>query len=508
MLIWIIVIPILLYLAIALTLQVYSHKRCAFYRDQGFSMIFDSILGHFTLFMIDPKKDDPTDHLSKMKKILTQTKDNCPGIVLNDWRYSRPLIFLKDFELVKELFFKEQSVTNRFERDKATISFSFFFKNSQHSMEMRTAFSEVFRIDFIEKMAKLTRESAENQIKSFFEDGKKEQIVDFKHISLVFLLETSPKILFGEHQNYPKVNNGTGKIVTQEIYDTLSDLNSMKGNFSIINILFWGIPSKFNLTPFFRECSRRSKEIQRTLIRYYKERCLVKEEDLGHNVMDIIVRQNKHERRFNDEEIVGWVVLFLFAGTDTTGKMIENISYFLAKNPEVQTKLRSEINEKGCGDPNGGITFEKLDSLVVLDAVVKESLRLASPAPFLFEKIAIKDFTLGKYQFRKGDLINVPLCYFNVKTQNFQSGPVFNIDNFLSQEGKQVVKHPEYQPFSMGKRSCIGKYLAEMTMKVFTISLIQSCELSLVKTNAEEPQWILNKGYELKELKLHCKKIN
>ena len=57
-----------------------------------------------------------------------------------------------------------------------------------------------------------------------------------------------------------------------------------------------------------------------------------------------------------------------------------------------------------------GLSFEELDKLSLLDAVVKEALRVAGSAPFLFERIATKDFTLGEIKIRKGDLLNVPIA--------------------------------------------------------------------------------------------------
>ena len=49
--------------------------------------------------------------------------------------------------------------------------------------------------------------------------------------------------------------------------------------------------------------------------------------------------------RLTDDEIVAQSVLFLLAGSDTTGNTLSFTVYFLAINPDVQEKLRIHIKE-------------------------------------------------------------------------------------------------------------------------------------------------------------------
>ena len=48
-------------------------------------------------------------------------------------------------------------------------------------------------------------------------------------------------------------------------------------------------------------------------------------------------------RKLSDDDISAQVVLFLFAGFDTTSTSLTNIVYYLAMNPAMQEKLREEI---------------------------------------------------------------------------------------------------------------------------------------------------------------------
>ncbi len=501
---WILISPVLLYLAVVICMQVFCYLRCKFYAKQGFKMCFDPVLGHFSLLMPEVSQQRPKDQLSKFKRILGDC-GNSPGIVTNDWRNGKPLIFLKDFNLIKEFFVKELTVTNRFERDPEVISFSFFFQNTPHSLEMRSAFSEIFKIDFIESMAEVTRATADNQIRSLFTPGQKEVEVDFKKFSIEFLMRNSPRILFSQKQEFPRLDGGKGELVSQSIYNLYSDLNSSRGNFSPLNTLLLGYPSKYNLMKVFKDSHDLARNIQAAIMDYFNQRSKMDACELGQNVVDIMVRDNKASNKFNQEEVIAWVVLFLFGGTDTTGKMFENIAYYLARDPNLQKRLRKEITESLPKESNQSLSFEKLDQLVLLDAVVKEALRENGLAPFLFERIATKDFTLGEYKIRKGDLLNVPISYFHSSTDNYETGSSFDVENFMKKDSRPG-RHAQYHPFSLGKRSCPGKYFAEMTIKIFVMSLVTSVELT--STSDAEGEWVLDKGYEIKALHLKCRELS
>ena len=63
----------------------------------------------------------------------------------------------------------------------------------------------------------------------------------------------------------------------------------------------------------------------------------------------------------------------VFAATDTTGDTVSRILYMLAEHPDVQQKLRQELNEADGADE---ITYDRLMELPLLDAVVRETMRL------------------------------------------------------------------------------------------------------------------------------------
>ena len=68
-------------------------------------------------------------------------------------------------------------------------------------------------------------------------------------------------------------------------------------------------------------------------------------------------------------------MVLLVAGYDTTGSALAYCCYDLSKNPEVQDKLRSEVEEVCDTDDDQEITYDQLQSMTYLDQVLKSPKR-------------------------------------------------------------------------------------------------------------------------------------
>lgn len=78
----------------------------------------------------------------------------------------------------------------------------------------------------------------------------------------------------------------------------------------------------------------------------------------------------------------------VFIGYETTASTLTFASYILAMHPEIQERLRTEIIEakEQC---NGSIDYETLMSLTLLDAFIKETLRMYPPVPMVDRLVTI-----------------------------------------------------------------------------------------------------------------------
>ncbi len=66
----------------------------------------------------------------------------------------------------------------------------------------------------------------------------------------------------------------------------------------------------------------------------------------------------------------------IFAATDTTSNALTLVLECLAKNPEVQHRLRAELREAKSRHEGGDLPYDELMALPYLDAVCAETLRV------------------------------------------------------------------------------------------------------------------------------------
>jgi cytochrome P450 len=63
------------------------------------------------------------------------------------------------------------------------------------------------------------------------------------------------------------------------------------------------------------------------------------------------IKKSDRGRKLTDEEIVAHAVTFILAGYETTANTLAYTSYLLALNPDIQEKLRSEIDSYFDNNP-------------------------------------------------------------------------------------------------------------------------------------------------------------
>ncbi|KAI6190866.1 hypothetical protein M3Y97_00165400 [Aphelenchoides bicaudatus] len=104
-------------------------------------------------------------------------------------------------------------------------------------------------------------------------------------------------------------------------------------------------------------------------------------------------------KKLSADELLAQCLLFLFAGFDTTANTLAFTSYYLAKYPNIQDKMRQEIEDLGI-KPNP--TYEDLQKLKYSEAVQKEVLRFYPIAAMAVSRKCVADTTIGGLPIEKG----------------------------------------------------------------------------------------------------------
>ncbi|XP_017271225.1 25-hydroxyvitamin D-1 alpha hydroxylase, mitochondrial [Kryptolebias marmoratus] len=150
----------------------------------------------------------------------------------------------------------------------------------------------------------------------------------------------------------------------------------------------------------------------------------------------------------------------LLAGVDTISSTLSWTLYELSRHPEVQAEIRKEVLTVLGGRRIPEAT--EVANMRLLKAAVKEVLRLYPVIPANARVVPEKDIQVGGYIIPKNTLIT--LCHFATSRDPsvFPNPNDFHPYRWFS---KDQTHHPYASvPFGVGKRSCIGRRIAELEL--------------------------------------------
>ncbi|KAG6464687.1 hypothetical protein O3G_MSEX014673 [Manduca sexta] len=170
-----------------------------------------------------------------------------------------------------------------------------------------------------------------------------------------------------------------------------------------------------------------------------------------------------------DQEIRENIDTFLIAGFDTLSSALTCIFATLGSYPDVQNRAYEEVLEI-FNDPDKDVDKNDLPKLVYVEAVIKETMRLY-PMAFGVARCTDTEVKLKNYIVPAGT--NCLLGFWSMHRQSIWGSDAhqFRPERWLNPD--TLPKNPNaYAPFSIGKRNCIGKSYAMMSMKVLVAHVL------------------------------------
>ena len=174
--------------------------------------------------------------------------------------------------------------------------------------------------------------------------------------------------------------------------------------------------------------------------------------------------------RFSDDEVVAQSVIFLLAGYETSSNTLSFTLYHLAVNPDVQDKLRSEINEAVETNARKRPLYEIAHNIEYLDCVIKEAQRLNPPVAFV-NRESDEDYDINGIHITKGMEVQIPIYALHHDPDAWEDPEKFDPERF---RGPAKDTHHAFQflPFGAGPRNCIGRRFAMMEIKVALVKIL------------------------------------
>lgn len=181
-----------------------------------------------------------------------------------------------------------------------------------------------------------------------------------------------------------------------------------------------------------------------------------------------------------DEQARDEAITLFNAGHDTTSAGLVWIWYVLAKNPEVEQKLREEADSVLAGRP---ATYADMPSLTYTTMVVKESLRMFPPTWALIPRQALEDVPIGEYVIPKGSWCHIYPWVLHHDPRFFPNPDRFDPERFAAGRVESIPQHA-YIPFGAGPHVCIGNTFAMMEMVLSVATVVPHFRLVLPANHA------------------------
>ncbi|HEX2650249.1 MAG TPA: cytochrome P450, partial [Burkholderiales bacterium] len=187
-------------------------------------------------------------------------------------------------------------------------------------------------------------------------------------------------------------------------------------------------------------------------------------------------------RSMDDTRLVDNLLTFYLAGHETTARALAWTLFLLSRFPEWAEKLVREISSVTGGAPVGAGHIERL---VLVQQVIKESMRLYPPVPLLSRQ-AVADTTLGGAPVAAGTSVVMPIYVIHRHTKRWERPDQFDPTRFAPENEAKMPRY-QYMPFGAGPRICIGRAFAEIEAAAILATLLRHARFSPVQGHAPEP---------------------
>ncbi|KAJ7800367.1 cytochrome P450 [Mycena olivaceomarginata] len=217
----------------------------------------------------------------------------------------------------------------------------------------------------------------------------------------------------------------------------------------------------------------------------------------GKDIISVLLRARRVGKavyeQLSDEQILDNISTFTMVGHETTGGSLVFILWELARQPAIQNRLRKEVLSYGRD-----LSYDDIQKLEFLDAVVKEGLRL-HPASPQTERLALQDDSIPlsnslpgigtTFRVKRGQVIHIPFTPMHTNPGVWgSSAAVFDPTRWLKPRDPASLPHgwSGLLTFCDGPRNCLGWRLAVLEIKIILATLVRSIVFSDTGVHVEE----------------------
>ncbi|OSC41147.1 cytochrome P450 [Mycobacterium decipiens] len=176
-------------------------------------------------------------------------------------------------------------------------------------------------------------------------------------------------------------------------------------------------------------------------------------------------------QRLTDQQIADELIVFLFAGHDTTATTLAYALWQLGRHADIQDRVAAEVARL----PDRKLTPDDVGALPYTVQVLHEALRLCPPTA-TGSRMAIRDVEVAGYRVQAGTMLLFGRRAVQRDPALWEEPLVFDPDRFSPANTKGRVRW-QYVPFGAGPRSCIGDHFAMLEATLGLATFIRRAEV-------------------------------
>jgi cytochrome P450 len=194
-------------------------------------------------------------------------------------------------------------------------------------------------------------------------------------------------------------------------------------------------------------------------------------DDLMHRLMR--AQDPESGRSMNDQQLIDNLLTFYLAGHETTARALAWTLYLLARAPDWSAALEDEIARVTGGAP---VESAHIERLVLVQQVIKESMRLYPPVPMLSRQ-CVETTHLDGVEIRPGATVAMPIYAMHRHAKRWEDPDAFDPARFAPEREAQIPRY-QYLPFGAGPRICIGMAFAMLEATAMLATLLQKARFA------------------------------
>ncbi|XP_013174121.1 PREDICTED: cytochrome P450 6B5-like [Papilio xuthus] len=407
--------------------------------------------------------------------------------VVGLYRMTTPCLMLRDLDIIKHVLIKDFDlfVDRGISFSEEGLGQNMFHADGDKWRVLRHRFTPLFTSGKLKNMLYLMTDRGDKVIDYIGQIYDKQTELPMHLLLQKFTIGSITACAFG-------VDLDDEMMQTLENFDKIMFVT----NYGVeLDMMYPGILKKFNSSLFPKNIRTFFYDLTKSVIKQ-RGGMPTNRKDF----MDLILelRQNKTIESYkrNDNEdvktlevtdsiIAAQTFVFYAAGYETSASTMTHLFYELAKNPDVQDKLITEIKEVLKGH-NGEITYESLNDMTYLHQVFDETLRKYPIADVILRKAQV-DYKLPgtDITLEKGTSVVLSTWGIHHDPKYYPNPEKFDPENFSTENEKK--RHPcAYLPFGTGPRNCIGMRFAKLQSQVFIVKFLSKYRVEPSKSTPSE----------------------